>query len=749
MSNINTKQFVLKNQYHILLLTCLVIAGLIIRLIILPYDIPITEDGSVYFWYAMDMSITDSFPENYNFPNNGWPSFLSLIFDISNSDNYLDYMNTQRITTVIISLITIIAVYYLCTHFFNKNYSLIGAAIFSFEPRLILDSLSGTNLTPFILLFVLSLLFFLSKNPKIILLSFVFTAFSTLVRYEGILLLIPLSIIYFNRFGKSPKKILHYIIMISIFILILTPIVHFRYQTDGNDGISSHIIGALEFFIGHESQVDTSPKNNMIAGDYIKNRNFSGYMDELVIWNKALSEEEVSKLFNNNGSPISINDDLQKGLLIYLPFEKISEETTTNNQKSSITSKCLEITSDTCKTLIGYSSIFELVPGKQGNSIKFDSNNSIKFDDGIFPFSSTPRSISMWVNPTSSSDYGNILYHSGMQQNEKVFEINTHLWGQNSISVGILSDDIYSQPNVLKLNEWNHITITFDGSDSFDTNTLKIFHNGNLLETNAASEQVILNDDVKLSTTPYFGFDLLTKYLLWISFPIFFLLLPYGLILFFKNRDYKTATIVLFGLVLALPALYAYFREFYEIKYLFYLYPIFTVISIYTVKKISEKIPNLKLLSLLIIVPIIFGSIAFIDFKKIDNEFEREAFQLTKIVLERTAGINESTHNISKYAATAESFSETELLPQKTSFELQRLSPYSSDNLLEFITNSKNSGLTHLVVDENTKPNFLNELFHNEEKFEYILKEFDSIEHGFTYHVKIFKIDFSSIPPQQ
>ena len=63
-----------------------------------------------------------------------------------------------------------------------------------------------------------------------------------------------------------------------------------------------------------------------------------------------------------------------------------------------------------------------------------------------------------------------------MQQNEKVFEINTHLWGQNSISVGILSDDIYSQPNVLKLNEWNHITITFDGSDSFDTNTLKIFH---------------------------------------------------------------------------------------------------------------------------------------------------------------------------------------------------------------------------------------------------------------------------------
>lgn len=742
MSNINTT-FIFKNQYHILLLICLVIVGLIVRLIILPYDIPITEDGSVYFWYAMDMSIIDSFPENYNFPNNGWPSFLSLIFDISDFDNYLDYMNTQRITTVIISLITIIAVYYLCTNFFNKNYSLIGAAIFSFEPRLILDSLSGTNLTPFILLFVLSLSFFLNKNPKIILLSFVFTALTTLVRYEGILLLVPMSIIYFSRFGKPPKKILLYIIMILIFILILTPMIHFRYQTDGNDGISSHVIAALEFFIGYESHIDTSPTNNMIGGGYTKNMIFSGNIDELAIWDRLLSKDEVLTLYNNDGATISENDDLHKDLLIYLPFERISETSNLNNQKSSIQSSCFGITSNSCKTLNGYSSILELLPGIQGSSMKFDGTNFLKFDDYAFPFSTSPRSISMWVLPTSFVEDGKLLYHSGINQNEKKFVIRSN--GNGSISVGIFSDSIYSNAEILNQNVWNHIVVTFQGGKFFNTETVKIFHNGILLETKASSQQNILNNNEKFNTTPYFGFDLLIKYLLWISFPMFFLLLPFGLVIFFKTRNYQTSTIILFGLVLALPALYAYFREFYEIKYLFYLYPIFIVISLYSIKRISKKIPNLKFLSFLIIIPIIFASVTFIDLKKIDNEFEKEAFAITKIVFEKTSGINESTYNISKYAATAESFSETEILPQKTSFTLQRLSPHSSDNILEFIINSKNSGLTHIVVDETTKPEFLKEIFYDEEKFDYIIKEFDSVEHGFNYHVKIFKIDYAKL----
>ena len=33
-------------------------------------------------------------------------------------------------------------------------------------------------------------------------------------------------------------------------------------------------------------------------------------------------------------------------------------------------------------------------------------------------------------------------------------------------------------------------------------------------------------------------------------------------------------------------------------------------------------------------------------------------------------------------------------------------------------------------------------VFKNEEKYPYLIKQYDSIEYGYTYHVKIFKIDY-------
>jgi len=747
MSSIYNSKFSFGNRYHIFFLGLLIIAGLIIRLWIFPYDLPVTEDASVYFWYAMDMSITNSFPENYNFPNNGWPSFLSIIFDVAKFDDYIDYMNTQRITTIVISLITIVSVYHLCSNFFNKNYSLIGAAIFAFEPRLILDSLLGTNMIPFILLFTLSLSFFLSKNHKMILLSFVFASFATLVRYEGLLLLIPLSIIYLIRFRKDRQIILRYLLIITIFVLILTPMAYFRYQTNGNDGITSHIISGLEFFIGHESNVDTFSKNNILGSDTTKNRNFSGYMDEVIIWNKPLSDLDVTQLYNN-GNPSLEKINLHDGLTVYFPFDKISENLELNNSEFFIQSNCTGITSNSCKILESNTSTFELTSGIKGSAIKFDRIDFLKFDDQAFPFSNSPRSISMWVLPTSSSEYGNLLYHSGVYQNEKIFEINTNLWETGSISVGILSDDIYSNPKVLNQNQWNHIVVTFNGDRLFSTETVKIYHNGVLLETNSASEGILLNDhnEVEINTTSYFGFDLFGKYFAWISFPIFFLFLPYGLIRLFRERGYEKYSVLLFGLILALPAFYAYFREFQEIKYLFYLFPIFALLSLFSIRKISEMIQKPTLLCILILVAIIISSIAFIDLKKIDNEFEKEAFEITRIVLEKASGINESTYHISKYSATAESFLQPNILPQQKTFTLQRLSPYSSDGIIDFVMNSRHSGLTHIVIDETTEPDFLREIFYDETKYKFLKKEFDSINHGYKYHVKIFKIDYSKVP---
>jgi hypothetical protein len=61
----------------------------------------------------------------------------------------------------------------------------------------------------------------------------------------------------------------------------------------------------------------------------------------------------------------------------------------------------------------------------------------------------------------------------------------------------------------------------------------------------------------------------------------------------------------------------------------------------------------------------------------------------------------------------------------------------------DYIIFGKKVGLTHLVTDgKSAQPKILNDVFYNEKNYPYLLKQFDSTEHGFKYHMKIYKIDF-------
>jgi len=62
--------------------------------------------------------------------------------------------------------------------------------------------------------------------------------------------------------------------------------------------------------------------------------------------------------------------------------------------------------------------------------------------------------------------------------------------------------------------------------------------------------------------------------------------------------------------------------------------------------------------------------------------------------------------------------------------------------LSDFISNNKNK-LTHLIIDDNSNlPDFLNEIYHNEEKFKYLNKIYDSKSMNYNFEIKIFEIDF-------
>ena len=220
------------------------LTGFLIRLFYFPEGIPITLDGTLYFWYANDLSVSGTFPDNFDFPNNGWPTFLSVFFYFFNSENFLDYMELQRYITVIISVTTIIPVFILCRKFCGNELSLLGALLFVFQPRIIENSLSGLTEPLFILLGLSCLVLFLQKDLKLNYLSFAFLALACLVRYEGIVLIIPLSVFFLLKYRGDKKIILRYFIAISIFLLVLFPMISVRMDTMGYDGIVSHSMAA-------------------------------------------------------------------------------------------------------------------------------------------------------------------------------------------------------------------------------------------------------------------------------------------------------------------------------------------------------------------------------------------------------------------------------------------------------------------------------------------------------------------------
>ena len=520
------------------------LAGLILRLVYFPYDVPLFNDSQGYFWYAIDMSILNQLPVGHSLVNNGWSSFLSFIFHLMDSNNFLDYHNMQRFVGVVFSLATIFPVYFLCSMYFKKSYSLLGATLFIFEPRLIQNSFIGTPESMYIFLMALLLFLFLSNNFKKIYLAFGIVALLALVRYEGLIMIIPTSIIFFIRFRKQKKDLIKYIICISVFILILVPMAYLKSETMGQDGFVSHIgAGSHKFF------------------------------------------------------------------------------------------------------------------------------------------------------------------HSKVQTTEEFL---------------------------------------------------------------------------------YLGSVNLIKYAGWVQIPSFIIFVPLGIIFIFKSLDYKKIIIILSILIMLIPAFYGYSREFQEMKYLYVLYPIFCVLACFTFKIFLEKFHRKNLIFCMIIGGIIFSSIIFVEWKAMDNEHYREAYEILTEIGQKEMKINKefgrygpeftylswiTLHNVDEFPVLKK-----ELPPKKISttsqpnatpvwneqtkqWDLVYIGTEESeeyhnpliDNLIDYFQVLKKQKITHLISDENNMSQLINnelrlhltDIFNHENKYPFLVKEYDSKENGFNYHVKLFKIDYN------
>ena len=240
----------LSNKNSIKIIICLIISGLIIRFYFTPFNLPINLDAIDYFAYAVAMSREGIFPSGYILTNFGWSSFLSIVFSFFKESEMLELMNIQRTVTIVISILTAIPIYLLVKTFFRKEIALLGATLFLFDPRIIQNSILGGTDSLFILFTILAILFIFYKKSSLIYLSFIFVALAAFVRYEGIVLIIPLLVSYAikNRQQKIPN--IKLLVGISLFLIIIIPINFINYENTQQMSIFSQIVHRGDFISG-------------------------------------------------------------------------------------------------------------------------------------------------------------------------------------------------------------------------------------------------------------------------------------------------------------------------------------------------------------------------------------------------------------------------------------------------------------------------------------------------------------------
>ena len=272
LNHINSKKNI------ILYLALILTFGLGLRFYYFPYDVPIVTDGFFSFVYAVQTVFDSSLPIGYTTTNSGWSNFLSLFFIFSDTSDPLHLMDIQRTLSIILSTITIIPAFFIFKRFVDIRWALFGSFLLAAEPRTLLMSLEGINYSLFFFLFVLTITFFLKKTSFSLFLSFVCLAFCAIVRYEGLLLVIPMSITYFIKF-RDKKSILRFLGMVAIMVIIILPIGILRMQaTDGH---------CIEYIFGTVCGQD-GITNNILSGPV--------WFYSIIVLNEQLTESHMSNI---------------------------------------------------------------------------------------------------------------------------------------------------------------------------------------------------------------------------------------------------------------------------------------------------------------------------------------------------------------------------------------------------------------------------------------------------------------------
>jgi len=258
----------------------LIVISLCFKLYFLDLTNPPSEDVNGYVLRGISIVNGDfSQPDSKTL---GWSLFLYPIFQLIHSDTFLDYVNIARISSIIVSLSSIYIMYVLARKFFPEKYSLVAASLFAFEPHLNYNSVQGLSEPLYILVFMLSFYFILNRNDKHVYLSFFIAAVLWWVHWSGAVMFIVLSIIFFINYRHLTKKFIRYGLCVTIFLIIISPMMIQRYEQYGDPlyfSITKNI------FTGDYASIRASNTQQLdySAIDYIRDNGIGKFFDKFIL----------------------------------------------------------------------------------------------------------------------------------------------------------------------------------------------------------------------------------------------------------------------------------------------------------------------------------------------------------------------------------------------------------------------------------------------------------------------------------
>ncbi|OHA42431.1 MAG: hypothetical protein A3H68_00475 [Candidatus Taylorbacteria bacterium RIFCSPLOWO2_02_FULL_46_40] len=215
----------------------------------------------------------------------------------------------------------------------------------------------------------------------------------------------------------------------------------------------------------------------------------SGSLDDVRIYNRALSASEISQLYNaTKGSKVEVSNaggnNLQNGLVGWWTFDGKDTPWTSATAATAIDKSGNGKTG----TLTNMSRTTATTPGKIGQALKFDGvNDYINLGSTNNYITRTiPFSISFWLNLrgyTANNNKGLAIFKTTEGSPYEIFVSNNASY--SPISFGS-QDGTYIRlhPSTdfgsTLDSKWNYITITFDGVDSSAATSFKIFVNGDI-----------------------------------------------------------------------------------------------------------------------------------------------------------------------------------------------------------------------------------------------------------------------------